>query len=100
MAVKKSQRGANNGETDSEAQLAPPAGKKESAPLTQSRMDDGTLDVNTGDLKLPQELAEEEEAETTGLLSVDPAVIVILCFSLVFIAVIAFVIWNGWEPPR
>jgi hypothetical protein len=42
----------------------------------------------------------EEETKKSGLLSVDPAVMFILCCSLVFIAVIAFVIWNGWEPPR
>lgn len=60
--------------------------------------DDGALPVNTGALELPQGLNEEEE-ETNGFLSFDPVVLVILCFSAIFILVIAYVIWNGWEPP-
>ena len=99
MAVKKSQRGANNGETHSEARLTPPEEKGSAPPPRQSSTDDGTLKVNTGNLKLPEQLVEEE-AEAAGPQKFDPAVMLILCFSLVFIAVIAFVIWNGWEPPQ
>ncbi len=100
MAVKKSQRGANNGETHSEARLAPLEERGSAPPPPQNSTDDGTLKVDTGNLKLPQELTEEEETEAAGLQKFDPAVKLILCFSIVFIAVIAFVIWNGWEPPR
>ena len=59
---------------------------------------DGTLVLNTGQLKLPQDFKEEEEA--SGFPRIDPALLVILCFSLIFIAVIAYIIWNGWEPPK
>jgi hypothetical protein len=102
MAVrKKKRRAANNGETEFEARLTPPEEKKGAAnkgEVNKSAAGDGTLSVNTGDLKLPQELIEEE---TDGSLfqRIDPAVLVILCLSLVFIASIAYVIWSGWEPP-
>lgn len=112
MAVrKKKRRAANNGETEFEARLTPPEEKKSAANKGEvdksaaskngddkSAAGDGTLSVNTGDLKLPQELIEDE---TDGSLfqRIDPAVMVILCLSLVFIASIAYVIWSGWEPP-
>jgi hypothetical protein len=100
MAVKKKSRRAasNNGETQSEARLTPPE-EKEGARKPQNAAGNGTLPVNTGELKLPQELAEDE---TEGPLfqHVDPAVLVILCCALIFIAVIAYVVWSGWEPPK
>jgi hypothetical protein len=99
MAVKKRRRGASSGETKSEAQLAPPE-EKEGAPVSRPNpANDGKLPVNTGELKLPQELVEEE-TEGPGFQRVDPVVLVILCFSLIFILIIAYVIWSGWEPPR
>jgi hypothetical protein len=110
MAVrKKKRRAANNGETEFEARLTPPEEKgaankgevdKSAANKNgddKSAAGDGTLSVNTGDLKLPQEFVEEG---TDGSLfhHIDPAVLVILCISLIFIASIAYVIWSGWEP--
>ena len=105
MAIKKRSRRAgrakgknNSGESESEARLAPPEekGGEGGKPAPHN---DGTLTVNTGDLKVPQTLTEEEE-EVQSFLPVDPFVLAILCLSLLFILAIAYIIWNGWEPPR
>ena len=109
MAIRKSLRrtrqdkGENNsGESEFEAHLAPPEEKRDAAPSAQSSNNDGTLTVNTGDLKLPRDLAEEEEEEEEvhRFLPIDPFVFGILCFSLLFIFTIAYIIWSGWEPPQ
>jgi hypothetical protein len=65
----------------------------------QSSANNGLLQVDTGKLKLPQGLSEEED-EPKRFFSIDPAVLIILCFSLIFIMTIAYVIWSGWEPPQ
>jgi hypothetical protein len=87
-----------------EARLTPPEEKNGARRPPQanqnSNNDNGTLAVNTGELKLPQELAEEEEDERKNIFKrIDPAVLTILCLSLLFIAFIACVILYGWEPP-
>lgn len=104
MAVKRTRRvrrGADNsGETKAEAHLAPPEEKGGAGRSSgQASTNDGTLPVPTGELKLPPDLAEED-TETTGLQRIDPVVLGIFCFSLVFIVVIAYIVWNGWEPPK
>jgi hypothetical protein len=89
----------NSKETASEARLAPPEERGGGAVhQPASNNNDGTLVLNTGQLKLPQQIKDEEE--DGSFLSIDPAVLILLCFSLIFIAVIAYIIWNGWEPPR
>jgi hypothetical protein len=102
MAVKKSWRRTrgrkdNSKESASEARLAPPEEKGKGAVEHPASNNDGTLVLNTGQLKLPQDFKEED---ATGFPRIDPALLVILCISLIFIAVIAYTIWNGWEPPR
>jgi hypothetical protein len=118
MAVKKSgrkpaskksahkQRGdSKTSESESEARLTPPEeknGARRPPPQANqnSNTDNGKLAVNTGELKLPQELADEEEDERKTIFTrIDPAVLTILCLSLLFIAFIACVILYGWEPP-
>lgn len=117
MAVRKksrSRRAASNGESESPARLAPPEEKKGAARNSatsdgnsandkstsdKSVANDGTLSVNTSELKLPQELIEDENGGSL-FQQVDPAVLVILCLSLIFIAAIAYVIWSGWEPSK
>lgn len=89
----------NNGESKAEARLAPLEETSGASRSHQISSGNGPLAVNTGELKLPQELADEEAA-AEGSFRVDPVVIGILCFSLIFIAVIAYVVWSGWEPPR
>lgn len=85
------------GESAAEARLTPPEETK--GARNNQGAASGVLAVNTGELKLPKELTEEEE-EVKRFMPVDPAVLVILCFSLLFILTIAYVIWSGWEPPR
>jgi hypothetical protein len=102
MAVKKTRRvrrggGNNSGESEAAAQLAPPEERKSGGSNNQAAGNDGTLAINTSELKLPQDLIEEKE-EVKGFPRIDPVVLAILCFSLVFILGIAYIIWNGWEP--
>lgn len=93
------QSGTNNsGESEAAARLAP-LEEKTGTRAQQSSAHDGTLILNTGELKLPQELTEEEET-AQGILPLDPYVLAVLCFTIVFILSIAYVIWSGWEPPR
>ncbi len=103
MAVKRARRRRRNknssGESASAARLAPPEERGDGKSGQLAAKNDGTLSVNTGQLKLPADFKEDEE-DAGGLLFIDPAVLVILCFSLIFILVIAYIIWNGWEPPR
>lgn len=98
------------GEEKRDARPAPPAEKdgtgRNQSPnqsrnegSNQSSADNGVLQVDTGQLKLPQDLTEEEE-EVKRFLPIDPAVLVLLCLSLIFIGTIAYVIWNCWEPPQ
>ena len=89
--------GNHAGEAERDARSLPPA-EKEDTPRNQSSADNGLLQVDTGQLKLPQNLTEEEE-EVKRFLPIDPAVLILLCFSLIFIGTIAYVIWSGWEPP-
>lgn len=102
MAVKKSRRARHrknsSGESASEARLAPPEERGDGAGSHQFSNDDGALVLNTGRLKLPQQIEEEEGK--AGFLTIDPAVLTLLCLSLIFIVAIAFIIWNGWEPPQ
>ena len=108
MAVRKKSRRArqdkednnnSSGESEFAARLTPPEEKEGAAAIAQSSRNDDTITVNTGDLKLPRDLTEEEE-EVHGFFAIDPFVLVILCFSLLFILAIAYIIWSGWEPPR
>jgi len=107
-ALKKSahkhRRDSQAGESELESRPAPPEEENGARRPPQSNQnannDNGTLAVNTGELKLPQELAEEEEDERKTIFTrIDPAVLTILCLSLLFIAFIACVILYGWEPP-
>ncbi|MDX6695461.1 MAG: hypothetical protein QOF02_3064 [Blastocatellia bacterium] len=105
MAVKKSGRKARGGkkqagETESESRLTPPEeGNGAQGRQPANNKDDGTLAVNTGELTLPQELIEEDDEKRIWFMRVDPAVLTILCLSLLFIAFIAYLILSGWEPP-
>jgi hypothetical protein len=104
MAVKKTRRvrrgvGNNSAESEAAAQLAPPEERKSGGSSNQAAANDGTLTLNTSELKLPQDLIEEKE-DDKGFPRIDPVVLAILCFSLVFIAFIAYLIWSGWEPPQ
>lgn len=84
--------GERSGESEFEARLAPLEER------TSRDDDDGRISVNTGNLKLPQELVEDDAAPEAA--RIDPVVLAIFFLALIFIIVVAFVIWNGWEPPQ
>lgn len=105
MAVRKKRRHAHrhsktndSGESEFEARLAPLEEKK-GANSQRNSAQNGVLSTNTGELKLPRELSEEEEA-AQSFLPIDPYVFAVLCFTIIFILSIAYVIWSGWEPPK
>ncbi|HEY0385813.1 MAG TPA: hypothetical protein VGC64_07360 [Pyrinomonadaceae bacterium] len=107
MAVKRGGRARRSGgsskkESEFEARLAPPEEKSGAvgnrAAGKRAAGDTGRLPVDTGKLKLPQDLIEEGQ-ETASVWRIDPVVFAILCLSLLFIAAIAYVIWQGWELP-
>lgn len=85
--------GKDSGESEFEARLAPPEER------SKSDDNDGRISVNTGSLKLPQELVEDD-ATPGEAAKIDPVVLAIFFLALIFIVVVAFVIWNGWEPPQ
>lgn len=106
MAVRKKGRHAHRqgrtndaGESEHEARLAPLEEKKGVSAQPNSAQS-GVLAVNTGELKLPRELSEEEEAAAQRFLPIDPYVFAVLCFTIIFILSTAYVIWSGWEPPK
>jgi hypothetical protein len=57
----------------------------------QSQNDGGVIQVDTGDLKLPNDFTERGEGKPR-LLGLEPVTIFILIFSLAFIAFIAYLI--------
>ena len=63
----------------------------------QNSNEEGVINVDTGSLKLPREFTEKEEGKSR-LFNVEPITIVILVFSLAFIAFIAYLI--SIEPPQ
>lgn len=105
MAVRKKSRQSHrggktnsSGESESAARLAPLEERK-GAKVQPNSPHDGTLTIKTGELKLPRELTEEEAA-AQRFLPIDPFVFAVLCFAIIFILSIAYIIWSGWEPPR
>ena len=80
------------------AHLAPPEEQRGSAAVAASSYDNGQITVDTGSLKLPKGLLEEEE-DGSRALRPDPAVIVILGIAIAFIAFIAYLISIA-PPPQ
>jgi hypothetical protein len=80
------------------AHLAPPEeqnGKQRSSRQTSNN--DGAIVVDTGDLKLPKGVVEDEK-DGARFFGMDPVVLFIFCFALAFIAFIAYLI--SIETPR
>lgn len=74
------------------ARLTPPEEQNngERAPLSGSKAD-GAIVVDTGDLKLPKGITEEEK-NAPSWFGFDPVVLIILGLSLAFITFIAYLI--------
>jgi hypothetical protein len=78
------------------AQLAPLEERGGRSAL-QASNNGGVISVDTGNLRLPSEFTEKDEGNS-GLFGLEPVTIVILAFTLAFIAFIAYLI--SVEPPK
>jgi hypothetical protein len=103
MAVKRESRrehspvrGSSDGASKKADQLAPPEERAGKGAAGNSN-NEGVMGVDTGELKLPKEFTEKEEGKSR-FLGLEPLALVILIFSLAFIAFIAYLI--SIEPPK
>jgi hypothetical protein len=95
MAVKKESRHEHNPVKASSreaqeraAQLAPP---EEQAGESLAKRDDA-LSIDTGSLRLPQGLRDEDDESKRGFFHLEPVVMIILLAALAFIAFITYLI--------
>ena len=88
--------GSSDNASQKAEQLAP-LEEREKHHGSQNSNTEGVMAVDTGELKLPQEFTERGE-ERPRFLGLEPVAIVILIFSLAFIAFIAYLIST--EPPK
>lgn len=88
--------GSSDGASQKAEQLAP-LEERERKHTVQGSNDEGVIGVDTGELKLPKEFTEREE-ERSRFLGLEPVALVILIFSLAFIAFIAYLI--SIEPTK
>ena len=100
MAVKRERRRRHNPvkalsaeAAEHAASLAPPEERDKTLKGKESN-NSGAINVDTGELKLPKGINGDAE-EGPGLFGFDPVVLFILCFSLAFIAFIAYLISIG-----
>ena len=103
MAVKKEPRRFHNPvrarsaeAAEHAANLAPPE-EQNAKRKNQGADNNGAIVVDTGELKLPKGIIEEEKGGTR-FFGIDPVVILIFCLSLMFIALIAYLI--SIEPAK
>lgn len=100
MAVKRESRREHNPVKSSRreakrraAKLAPPEERNRDG---RARAEgDGALGVDTGELKLPESLLAEREADAEGSFHLEPVVIFILACALAYIALIVYLISSG-----
>ena len=103
MAVKKEPRRLHNpvkarsAEAAEHAANLAPLEEQNGKQKNQGTDNNGAIVVDTGELKLPKGIIEEDNggAEFFGM---DPVVLLIFCLSLIFIAFIAYLI--SIEPPK
>ena len=91
---------SSDGALEKADRLAPPEerGKKDAGRAAAAATEnDGVLTVNTGELKLPADFTEKEEGRVR-LFGLEPIALIILVFSLAFIALITYLIAS--EPPK
>jgi hypothetical protein len=87
---------SSDGALEKAEKLAPLEEHKGKNALQSSR-DAGVLSVDTGDLKLPSDLTEKRE-EKSRLFDIEPITLIIMIFTLAFIAFIAYLIST--EPSK
>jgi hypothetical protein len=88
--------GSSDNASQKAEQLAPLEERERNQPVQNSN-NEGVMGVDTGELKLPKEFTERAE-ERSRFLGLEPVALVILIFSLAFIAFIAYLI--SIEPPK
>jgi hypothetical protein len=103
MAVKKEPRRLHNPvkarsaeAAEYAAHLAPPE-EQNGKQKNQASNQDGAIVVDTGELKLPKGIVEEEKGGAR-FFGMDPVVLLIFCLALMFIAFITYLI--SIEPPK
>ena len=87
---------SSDGGLEKAEQLAPLEERK-GKPARQNSRDEGVISVDTGDLKLPNDFTEKRE-EKSRLFNIEPITLIIMIFTLAFIAFIAYLI--SIEPPQ
>jgi hypothetical protein len=87
---------SSDGALEKAEQLAPLEERK-GKPARQNSRDEGVISVDTGDLKLPNDFTEKGE-EKSRLFNVEPITLIIMIFTLAFIAFIAYLI--SIEPSK
>jgi len=89
-------RASSDGALEKADMLAPPEERlKRSA--NQGAKNGGVMKVDTGELKLPGDFTEKEDSRAR-LFGLEPIALIILVFSLAFIAFITYLI--AIEPPK
>ena len=83
------------------ARLAPleELDKETSQQHPSQKKNDGTIVIDTGSLKLPENLMEKEREEN-GILGLEPIVLAILILALAFVAFIAYLVSQMPAPVK
>jgi hypothetical protein len=103
LAVKSESRREHNpvqvssDEALEKAEQLAPLEERKGKHTRQNLKAEGVINVDTGDLKLPSDFTERRE-EKPRLFGVEPIAVVIMVFSLAFIAFIAYLIST--EPAK
>jgi hypothetical protein len=89
-------RASSDGALEKADLLAPPE-ERTSRSADKGAKSNGVLTVDTGELKLPNDFTEKEDGRAR-LFGLEPIALIILVFSLAFIAFITYLIATG--PPQ
>ena len=88
---------SSDGALEKAQQLAPLEERAGKLARQTSNNEEGVINVDTGSLKLPSEFTEKKEGKSR-LFNIEPITLIIMVFSLAFIAFIAYLI--SIEPPQ
>jgi hypothetical protein len=88
---------ASDAETARKAASLAPLEERARRGVIQGLENNGSIVFDTGSLKLPKDFTEKEEGRR-GFLGLEPITLLILAFSLLFIALMTYLIWT--ETPK
>jgi hypothetical protein len=103
MAVRRESRrehnpvGASSDGAMGKADLLAPQEERAKKSVNKGAKNGGVMAVDTGELKLPNEFTEKED-KRARLFGLEPIALIILVFSIIFIAFITYLIAT--EPPK